>query len=50
MIDMENVNLVSYSLSHLLLDFGLSKRYDTHLSKLQSFVGTNVYIALEVLY
>ena len=37
-----------------LIDFGLSKRYDTHrsfgsLNKLGSFVGTNYYLAPEVL-
>ena len=36
------------------IDFGLSKRYDTHrsfnsLSKLQSFVGTPNYVAPEIL-
>ena len=36
-----------------LIDFGLSKRYDTHrsfgsLAKLSSFVGTNFYQAPEV--
>ncbi len=39
---------------HYSIDFGLSKRYDTHrsfnsLSKLQSFVGTPNYVAPEIL-
>lgn len=44
----------THSIFYPVIDFGLSKRYDTHrsfgsLSKLNSFVGTNAYIAPEVL-
>lgn len=46
--------IISIKLTRTAIDFGLSKRYDTHrsfnsLSKLRSFVGSPNYVAPEIL-